>query len=37
MKIVVPAKERRSAYQVYINDSMLSKKELEKVLISVVE
>ncbi|QWU45638.1 MULTISPECIES: hypothetical protein [Bacillus] len=37
MKIVVPAKEGRNAYQVYINDSMLSKKELEKVLISVVE
>ncbi|MED0970621.1 hypothetical protein [Bacillus paramycoides] len=37
MKIVVPAKEGRNAYQVYINDSMLSKKELEKVLLSVVE
>jgi hypothetical protein len=37
MKIVVPAKEGRNAYQVYINDSMLSKKELEKVLLSLVE
>lgn len=37
MKIVVPAREGRNAYQVYINDSMLSKKELEKVLLSVVE
>ncbi|MBE7103877.1 hypothetical protein FT637_12690 [Bacillus cereus] len=37
MKIVVPAKEGRNAYQVYVNDSMLSKKELEKVLLSVVE
>ncbi|MEC2712968.1 hypothetical protein P9Z56_26355 [Bacillus cereus] len=37
MKIVVPAREGRNAYQVYINDSMLSKNELEKVLLSVVE
>ncbi len=37
MKIVVPAKAGRNAYQVYVNDSMLSKKELEKVLLSVVE
>ncbi|PQZ57882.1 hypothetical protein CQZ94_08625 [Bacillus sp. MYb209] len=37
MKIVVPAKEGRNAYQVYVNDSMLSKKDLEKVLLSVVE
>ncbi|MFC9448326.1 hypothetical protein ACFTSE_19270 [Bacillus cereus] len=37
MKIVVPARKGRNAYQVYINDSMLSKKELEKVLLSVVE
>lgn len=37
MKIVVPAKEGRNAYQVYINDSMLSKKDLEKVLLSVVK
>ncbi|HDX9532365.1 TPA: hypothetical protein ROX87_001741 [Bacillus thuringiensis] len=37
MKIVVPAREGRNAYQVYINDSMLSKKELEKVLLSVIE
>ncbi|MGW6147941.1 hypothetical protein ACWFN4_10520 [Bacillus mycoides] len=37
MKIVVPAKEGKNAYQVYINGSTLSKKELEKVLLSVVE
>ncbi|PGU35883.1 hypothetical protein [Bacillus cereus] len=37
MKIVVPAKEGEKAYQVYINGSMLSKKELEKVLLSIVE
>ncbi|MDA1761163.1 hypothetical protein [Bacillus thuringiensis] len=37
MKIVVPARKGRNAYQVYINDSMLSKKELEKVLLSVIE
>lgn len=37
MKIVVPAKEGENAYQVYINGSMLSKKELEKVILSMVE
>ncbi|PEJ63059.1 hypothetical protein [Bacillus wiedmannii] len=37
MKIVVPAKEGENAYQIYINGSMLSKKELEKVLLSIVE
>ena len=37
MKIVVPGREGKNAYQVYINDSMLSKRELEKVLLSVVE
>ncbi|MRB77617.1 hypothetical protein GH844_20875 [Bacillus thuringiensis] len=37
MKIVVPAREGRNAYQVYINDSMLSKKELENVLLSMIE
>ncbi|KLA31632.1 hypothetical protein [Bacillus cereus] len=37
MKIVVPAKEGKNAYQIYINGSMLSKKELEKVLLSMVE
>ncbi|AHK38993.1 hypothetical protein BAPAT_2845 [Bacillus anthracis str. SVA11] len=37
MKIVVPGKEGENAYQIYINGSMLSKKELEKVLLSMVE
>ena len=37
MKIVVPAKEGENAYQIYINGSMLSKKELEKVILSMVE
>ncbi|MBJ8112887.1 hypothetical protein JDS99_25250 [Bacillus cereus group sp. N6] len=37
MKIVVPAKEGKNAYQIYINGSMLSKKELEKVILSIVE
>ena len=37
MKLVVPAEGGRSAYQVYINGSTLSKKELEKILLSVVE
>ncbi|MED3125379.1 hypothetical protein [Bacillus wiedmannii] len=37
MKIVVPAKEGKNAYQIYINGSILSKKELEKVILSIVE
>ncbi|MGH0676681.1 hypothetical protein ACQVPP_05585 [Bacillus luti] len=37
MKIVVPAKDGENAYQIYINGSMLSKKELEKVILSMVE
>ncbi|MGN4446862.1 hypothetical protein ACTFOB_18395 [Bacillus cereus group sp. MYBK79-1] len=37
MKIVVPAKEGKNAYQIYINGSMLSKKDLEKVIFSMVE
>lgn len=37
MKSVVPVKEGRSAYQIYLNVSTLSKKELEKILLSVVE
>jgi|GEM_PF-1024319 len=37
MKIVVPAKDGETAYQIYINGSMLSKKELEKVILSMVE
>ncbi|KAA0745506.1 hypothetical protein DN389_13835 [Bacillus sp. AY3-1] len=37
MEIVVPAKEGKNAYQIYINGSMLSKKELEKVILSIVE
>ncbi|WP_245592388.1 hypothetical protein [Ectobacillus panaciterrae] len=37
MKLVVPAKEGKNAYQVYINSSILSKEELEKVLLSIVK
>lgn len=37
MKLVVPEKEGKSAYQVYINSSILSQKELEKVLLSIVK
>ncbi|PFK47701.1 hypothetical protein COI93_00990 [Bacillus cereus] len=37
MKLVVPARKGRSSYQVYINESKLSKQELEKILLSVVE
>lgn len=37
LRIVVPAKDGRSAYQMFIINSALPKEELEKVLLSMVE
>lgn len=37
LRIIVPAKEGRSAYQMFIANSALPKEELEKVLLSMVE
>jgi bla regulator protein blaR1 len=36
MKMIVPAKEEHSAYQVVIVDSILNKKELEKIMLSLL-
>ncbi|HDX9588957.1 TPA: hypothetical protein ROX98_001928 [Bacillus pseudomycoides] len=37
MKIIIPEKDGRSAYQIYINASILSKEELEKILLSMLK
>ncbi|MCX2824684.1 hypothetical protein COM13_19720 [Bacillus pseudomycoides] len=37
MRIIVPAKNDRSEYRIFVTDSKLSKKELEKVLFSMVK
>ncbi|PEA52528.1 hypothetical protein CON64_23265 [Bacillus pseudomycoides] len=37
MKIIIPEKDGRSAYQIYINASILPKEELEKILLSMLK
>jgi len=37
MKMIVPAKGKNSDYQIVIQDDVLNKTELEKIMISLLE
>jgi hypothetical protein len=36
MKMIVPAKDGNEAYQIVIQDSILNKEELEKIMLSML-
>ncbi|MED1474811.1 hypothetical protein [Bacillus pseudomycoides] len=37
MRVIVPAQDNRNEYQIFVTNSRLSKKGLEKFLFSIVE